>query len=231
MLDTSRFDLVRVLSVQSLFAEVDPSELYRLAQGSQLRRYARGEIIVRQSDACEALHIVLTGQVKLYVVSRAGQEKVVELVAPGGSFCESLLFQQPACLATAQATSDTLLLSVQRATVLEEIQQSTGLALRMLGVLSRRLNGLMSELQAQSLKSGRERVADYLLRCAREQGAAQERAVVDLPASKATVASLLAITPEYFSRVLTEFVQEGLITVERRAITLLDKSRLETCEA
>jgi CRP-like cAMP-binding protein len=49
---------------------------------------------------------------------------------------------------------------------------------------------------------------------------------VQLPASKATIASRLSITPEYFSRVLHELEAAGLVTIDKRELRIPDPQRL-----
>lgn len=49
---------------------------------------------------------------------------------------------------------------------------------------------------------------------------------VSLPASKATIASRLSLTPEYFSRVLHELEAQGLLQIDKREIRILDVQRL-----
>jgi CRP-like cAMP-binding protein len=51
-------------------------------------------------------------------------------------------------------------------------------------------------------------------------------ATICLPASKATIASRLSLTPEYFSRVLHELESAQLITIDRREIQILDVQKL-----
>ena len=96
------------------------------------------------------------------------------------------------------------------------------LALRMLAGLSRRLHGLVGDVQAYALQSGVQRVIGYLLRDAGDDGAS----TVVLPVSKATLASRLSLTPEYFSRVLHELEGGRLIAVEGRRIQIGDVKRL-----
>jgi CRP-like cAMP-binding protein len=62
-------------------------------------------------------------------------------------------------------------------------------------------------------------------------GASGEVLTVSLPVSKATVASRLSLTPEYFSRVLRELEDAKLIEVDRRDIRILDAKRLATYQA
>lgn len=227
MLDTRRFDVPRYLSVLPLFSDLDPAETARVAEGCQLRRCERGDMVFRQGEPCDAFHVVVTGQVKLFGLSPTGQEKVIELIAPGHSFGEALMFLGKPYLVNAQALSDALLLVVSRAAVFDELQREPRFALRMLAGLSRRLHGLVHDVQAYALQNGVQRVIGYLLRDpeARE-GSSSAGLTVSLPVSKATVASRLSLTPEYFSRVLRELEAERLIEVDKRDIHILDMPRL-----
>ena len=49
---------------------------------------------------------------------------------------------------------------------------------------------------------------------------------ISLPVSKATIASRLSITPEYFSRVLHDLEEAGLIRRDKRDIHIPDTARL-----
>lgn len=225
VLDTRNFDIPRFISVLPLFSDLDATEVLRLSAGCQLRRFERGDMVFRVGEPCDSFHVVVVGQVKLFVLSPAGQEKVIELVAPGNSFAEALMFLGKPCMVNAQALADSLLLTVHRQTVLDELQRDARFALRMLAGLSRRLHGLVRDVQAYTLQSGVQRVIGYLLR---EQGGNEGGAIVtvSLPVSKATVASRLSLTPEYFSRVLRELEQAGLIEIDKRDIRVPDVGRL-----
>jgi CRP-like cAMP-binding protein len=226
-LDLRAFDLPRYLAVLPLFSDLDRPELERLAAGCQLRRLGRGDMVFRVGEPCESFHVTVTGQVKLFGISPAGQEKVIELIGPGNSFAEALMFMDKPYFINAQALTDTLLLSVGKAAVLAEIQGDSRFALRMLAGMSRRLHGLVRDVQAYALDSGVQRIIGYLLReQPDDEGAADRVLTVTLPVSKATVASRLSITPEYFSRVLHELEDAGLIVVDKREIRILDAQRL-----
>jgi CRP-like cAMP-binding protein len=243
-METRSFDIPRYLAVLPLFQEMSPEELQRLAEGCRLRRYSRGDTVFRVGEPCEELHVTVMGQVKLFAISPAGQEKVIELVGPGNTFAEALMFTGKPYIINAQALSDTLVLSVGKAAVLAEIERDSRFALRMLAGISRRLHGLVHDVQAYSLHSGMQRVIGYLLRALPEEAEdaaafsladagvtpaaqAQRRDLrVSLPVSKATIASRLSLTPEYFSRVLHELEAAGLIVIDKREIRIPDPKRL-----
>ena len=79
-----------------------------------------------------------------------------------------------------------------------------------------------------TLHSGMQRVIGYLLRDqAVEDCATGEVVTVSLPVSKATIASRLSLTPEYFSRVLHELEAAGLVRIDKRDVHILDVQRLD----
>ena len=226
-LDPKFFAMPRFLAGSPLFSGLSPDELERIAQSCQIKSHAKGDMIFRLGEACDAFHIVVSGQVKLFVVSPAGQEKVIEIISPGQSFAEALVFLNKPYILSAQALADTLLVDVSKRGVFSEIEQDPHFALHMLAGVSRRLHSLVQDVEAYALQSGMQRLIGYLLRDV-EIGApqGQNTLTVSLPASKATIASRLSLTPEYFSRVLHELEAQQLITIDRREIRILYVEKL-----
>lgn len=228
MLDTRTFDLTRFLARQPLFQDIGDEALSRLAPACQISRLERGAMVFHVGDPCEHFFVTVMGQVKLFVIAPNGNEKVIELIGPGQSFAEALMFLGKPCLVNAQTLADSTLLAVPRQAVLNELEADAKFAMRMLAGLSRRLHGLVGDVQAYALQSGIQRVIGYLLRDAAVDG---EPLTVSLPVSKATLASRLSLTPEYFSRVLRELEEARLIEVDKRDIRILDAQRLAGYQA
>ena len=220
-------EMQRYLSVVPLFSDLSSDDRARLAKGCQLKRFNRGDMVFRPGDVCDAFHVVIVGQVKLFVTSAAGQEKVIEIIGPGHSFAEAVMFLEMPYILNVQSLADTLLMRVSKQAVFDEIEQDPHFSLRMLAGISRRLHGLVQDVQGYALQSGAQRLIGYLLRDVEDIDANQSEAVtVSLPVSKATVASRLSLTPEYFSRVLHELEAAQLIAIDKREIRILDVKRL-----
>ena len=215
------------LATLPLFKELAPAEIDRIAAGTAVLNVPRGEMIFNRGDPCEGFYLVVYGQVKLAFLSAEGSEKVVEIIAPGYSFGEALMFMEKPYILMAQALADSMLLHVSKSVVFAEIERDPVFSRKMLAGLSRRLHGLISDLEAYSFQSGAERVVGYLLRQDAHESGETARYVVTLPTSKAIVASRLNLTPEHFSRILHDLVQAGLIAVEGRDMTILDPERLK----
>lgn len=219
-LDTRAF-----LTNLPLFRELDAEELDRVAQATRQVRAARGEILFKRGDACVGCHALVFGQVKLAFVSPEGGEKVIDLIGPGDTFGEALMFMEQPYIVTAEVLADSLLLHISKEAIFEELGRDVRFARKMLAGLSRRLHQLVRDVEAYSLRSGAQRVVGYLLReCPQSADADGYR--VTLPATKGTIASRLNLTPEHFSRILHELASSGLIEVDGRDIVIRDATAL-----
>jgi CRP-like cAMP-binding protein len=137
--------------------------------------------------------------VKLSFVTPQGSEKVIEIVGPGFSFGEALMFMERPYIVMAQTLADSLLLHVSKQAVFDGLEHDAGFAKKMLAGLSRRLHGLIIDVESYSLQSGTQRVIGYLLRQDEAQAGAAAPYTVSLPTSKAIVASRWNLTPEHFA--------------------------------
>ena len=209
-----------------IFSEMSREELDRVAAATLPLQVPKGQSIFQCGDPCTGFHVVVYGQVKLGFTSAQGVEKVVEIVRPGQSFGEALMFLDEPYIVFAQALSDSLLLHVAKHAVFEELARDVGFARRMLSGLSRRLHGLVRDVEAYSLRSGQERVIGYLLADAADVAGSGKPVEVHLTPGKSVIASRLNMTPEHFSRILHDLAARGLIELNGRTVRIPDLERL-----
>lgn len=208
----------------AIFSEMSASELDRIAAATVSLYFDKGQSIVQCGDACTGFHVVVYGQVKLSFTSPQGVEKVVEIIRPGQSFGEALMFLDSPYIVFAQALADSMLLHVAKHAVLSELGPNS-FGRRMIAGLARRLHGLVRDVEAYTLRSGHERVIGYLL-AELPEGVVSGPAEVRLTPGKSVLASRLNMTPEHFSRILHELAASGLIDVNGRSIRVPDVARL-----
>ena len=208
-----------------LFRDLSAGEVDRIAASTSQVRLPTGSILFRKGDSCAGFHVVVYGQIKLAFGASDGSEKVVEILGPGQSFGEAVMFLDKPNVVFAETLTDSLLLHVGKAVILQELEHSPDFARRMLGGLAHRLHRIVGDLEGYSLKSGTQRVIGYLLRDV-AGGQTGRTAEVMLPATKSVIASRLSITREHFSRILHELSDCGLIKVSGRNIRFLDLERL-----
>lgn len=216
-----------LLGSLAVLLEAPREALARLGASSSMIELARGEWLFRAGERCAGLHAVARGSVKLAFFSSAGAEKVLEIVRPGQSFGEWLLFLDQPCLVSARALSSSTLLHVPLRALEAELAREPRLALGLLGGLSRRLQALLEDAGSNALRSGAERLVDYLLRAVASLPPGDGTPEIALP-RKGALASRLDMTPEHFSRTLHKLAALELIEVAGRQVRVPDAERLRT---
>jgi len=209
-----------------LFRELDGCELEAIGTATDERRVPAGTVLFRRDDPCDGFYVIVVGRVKLALLAPAGAEKVVEILGPGQSFGEPVMFLGKSHMLHAEALADSLLLFIRNSAILGAIERNPELARRMLDEMSQRLYRLVGDIEAYTLKSATERVTGYLLTLLPDGAGPGRPADVVLAASKSVLASRLNITREHFSRILHELSQAGLIRVSGRSIRILDPAGL-----
>jgi CRP-like cAMP-binding protein len=127
----------------------------------------------------------------------------------------------------AQTLTDTLIMTVSKQAVFNELERDPRFSMHMLSGISHWLHRLLLDVEGYSLHSGMQRLIGYLLRDVELESDEDFGIVtVSFPVSKAIIASRLSLTPEYFSRVLHQLESENLIEIDKREVRILDVRRL-----
>ena len=213
-----------LLSRVALFSSLNPEEIGRIARGTREINAGKGDILFHKGDLPTGFHLIASGQVKLGFTSSQGTEKVIDIMGPGQTFGEAVMFMDKPYPVFAQALTESRLLHVAKQTILAELERDPRFARKMIASLSVRLHHLITDVESYTLHSGRQRIIGYLLR---DNPEPETRTLtVTLPTSKGTIASRLNLTQEHFSRILHELSEAGLIVVEGRRIAIPDVEKL-----
>jgi CRP/FNR family transcriptional regulator, dissimilatory nitrate respiration regulator len=218
-------DLLAALRAHFLFAGLEPEQFAQLAGSAALVELAAEQILFQRGEPARQFFIVVSGEVKLALQSRAGDEKVVERLGPGHSFAEALMFVDgPRYPLAAIALEPSRVLAIDAAEFVAMLRASPDTCLRLLADLSRRLHARIREIEELTLESATHRLARHLLELA-PTGAAGPLTVT-LDESRQLLASRLAIKPETLSRILRSLADAGAIRIDGRQIELTDPVRL-----
>ncbi len=215
----------RILSHLPLFQSATPVQLATLASHVTQHRLDKGALLFQRGDAATGFFIVVYGQIKLFMLSPQGQEKVVEIIHPSQSLGEAVMFLGKPYPVSAEALQDALLLRLERSAVDALLDTDPGFARRMLAGLSLKLHSLLKDVDTYSQRSSTQRVIGYFLQQCEEAPDA-EPVALDLPVAKQVIASRLNLTPESLSRSLAELSRAGLIEVQGRTIVIASLQRL-----
>ncbi|MBI5329603.1 MAG: Crp/Fnr family transcriptional regulator [Betaproteobacteria bacterium] len=224
MIQETRHSIVEILSRQPLFSVLSDAELQPIAAETREFRARKNEMVFLKGDMPVGMHVVVMGQVKLFIPSSSGAEKVVHMCGPGSTFGEAVVFLDKAYPVSAQATQDSIVLLVSKTVLYESMEANTVLCRKMLASLSMRLHTLLEDMETCTMRTSAQRVICFLNQLAPADAHAPFE--IALPTSKQTIASQLSLAPETFSRVLGHLTEAGLIEVRGRSILVMDATKL-----
>jgi CRP/FNR family cyclic AMP-dependent transcriptional regulator len=130
-------------------------------------RYHALDTIFSQGDPCETVLYVLSGSVKLVVLSRGGKEAVIGVIEAGDFFGEGALAGQQRRLATAIAMVGSRIRAVPKQQMVSLLHEQRGMADRFIAHMLARTNRLEEDLIDQLFNASEKRLARTLLLLAR----------------------------------------------------------------
>ncbi len=217
-------DIASFIANVPLFKGLPGAQIEKIARVAQTRAYRRGESVFSDGDLADGFYIPMRGRVKIFKLSADGREQVLHIMGFQEPFGEVPVFAGGRFPAHAQAIEEGLLLFLPASAFIGLIRDDPSLAMNMLALLSQRLRQFAGLVEQLSLKEAPGRLASYLIYLSdREKGAS----AVQLDISKALLANVLGTMPETVSRVLSKMAADGLIKVDGRRITILNRKRLE----
>ena len=209
-----------------LFATLNDDQLQQVMNMSQKVTLSDGDMLFEAGTAAERFFLVLKGQIKLYRLSLDGNEKVIELSKPGHTFAEALMFMDhPSYPVSSTAVGNVELLGFDNQAFLALLRNSVDTCFRLMGDMTMRLHHLIKEIDDLSLQTATGRVAGFL--CSKLMASDEVTLAFDLDVPKGVLASRLSVKPETFSRILHNFIDEGLITVSGSHIEVLNPDGLK----
>ena len=184
------------------------------------RQAERGEFILLESEAADALYFVISGVVKVFKTSAEGKEQILQLLRPGDSFNDVPIFDGGPNPASAQAMGPVVLYSIKKSDISSMMGNHPQVALNVAQVLSQKLRNLISLVEDLSFKHVTARLAKILLEYAGDGSAPRQRL------TQQEMAAIAGTAREIIGRSLKELEGEGMIRLDHHRIVITDKEAL-----
>jgi len=221
-----------VLRQHHLLGELNDEQLDKIKKTLRVINLSDGEHLFEQGQHADRFYQVLSGQIKLYLISMEGSERVIEVMQEGQTFAEAVIFMEERCYpVNSESIGKTELLAFDSDTFLNILAESKDACFRLLSDMSKRLHHRLNEIDYLTLQNATFRLIHYLLKQIPADHEDDDRVEIKLTTSKSIVASRLSIQPETFSRILKKLGKRELISVKGKVITLLDVEALRNFDS
>jgi CRP/FNR family cyclic AMP-dependent transcriptional regulator len=210
-----------------LLAGLSDGELEAVSRCLRRRVFGRGVFIFHKDSPGQALYMIESGQVRLFVISDAGQQISTNLLGPGEVFGEMAALDGRPRASGAVTLEPTVTLTWQREDLLRSLEASPCLARSLMEVLTTRLRYATRSIEHLAFLDVNSRVAARLLDLADRSGLQGEGIEIELALTQGELATWVAASRESVNKVLAALRARGLIALEGSRITILDRRRLE----
>lgn len=204
-----------------LFRDCRQETFDALLRAAYLQRFPRGVVLIQENEPADFLYVVVEGLVEMFA-SHAGRETTVEFIDPMGTFILAAVLKDQVYLQSARTLERSRVLLIPAESVRDAMRQDDAFMSAVVSELATCYRILVKELKDQKLRTGLERLANWLLRTNRLQGG---RGIVEIGVEKRILASRLGMTPENLSRGFASLCSYG-VEVAGAVVTLHDVEEL-----
>ena len=210
-----------------LFEHLTAEECRRLEANSRARSFPRRSVIYFPDEPGESVLLLTRGRVKIKALTPDGREMIFAFIEPGELFGELAVLDPAPRSEHAEAVEDSYLLAIPREELLGLMGRRSDIALSVTKMIGLRLRRIETRLKNVLFRTIRERTVATLMELLGSHGrVAGDRWEIGLRLSHEEFANLIGATRETITLTLGQLQKEGLIEVNRRRITVLDRTRL-----
>jgi CRP-like cAMP-binding protein len=195
-----------------------------------LCRFTKNEMLFAQGDEAKSAYKILSGAVRLLLVTGDGRRQIIGFRLPGDVLaldCEGV------CTMTAEAVGSVTAVRCSRARIDRSIAERPQVREQLSRMLWQEVRDLQRHLVVLGCQTAMERVASFLAQLARRSGA-RDGSAVEIHVSRKDIADYLGLTLETVSRTLSELRRRGVIDFPKSREVLiksLDRLRELTADA
>lgn len=218
-------EIIKALRQCVLLQSLETDDFDQLVANCHAKQLVENTILFEQGGPLTDIYLLISGSIKLQRLAPNGDQKVFEIIRPGQTFAEAVLFSGGAKYPVSAVTVlPSVVVAIHAAFFLKLLQSSNALCLNLAARLSLRLHWMVNEVDRLTLHNATFRLICYLLSHISEDE--NDRSVVNLFVPKHVIASRLSVTPETLSRSLKELSSQGLINLEGSRIDLVNIEKL-----
>jgi len=203
-----------------LFFGLSGPELTILAQHATIRTYPKNTIVINEGDEANALYVVISGQVKVFLSNEEGREIIVNMQGPCEHFGELALLDSTPRSASVMTTEKTKLAVVSKPDFQGMLAAHPGIALSLIRDLTRRVRVLSENVKSLALLDVYGRVAKTLLGMASDRDGTL---IVEKRLTQQDIANRVGASREMVARIMKDLTTGGYISVANKHIVINEK--------
>lgn len=202
-----------------LFSQLSSEQIRELAMLTSVHYVKKSAYFVREGQSIQHLFLLHKGRIKLFRHSASGKTITVGVIRDGEPLLLSTLFTQKPCWATAQAITDSTVLSIEKKKIIPFIERNPSVAIVMVGILSGQVARAYERLRDMVAETAEHRIYKTLRMLL-------ERFGPTLSFTAKEIADFSGTTTETTLRVFSRIKKQNIIQTSRGKIIILNPVKL-----
>jgi len=199
-----------------LFAGLPDKDLEILANHAVAKTYKKNTIIINQGDETRSLHVILEGDVKVYIDDDQGKEVTLSTMGVGDSFGELALLSDSPRAASVVTTSPSKIALISKQDFMTCLSSNPSISSRVIEILIDQIQTLTEEVSSLALLDVYGRIARIINNNAQEENGK----LVTMPLTHQEIANMVGSSREMVSKILKDLRIGGYISTTGKAITI-----------
>lgn len=201
-------------------------ELISMSNCKTASSIKKGEALFLEGDNVNGVYCIKEGVCKMTKLSANGKDQIVKLTQKGELLGQrSLISDEPANL-SAIAVEDMQVCFIPKSEILNFFNTNNNFSMSLMKSICGDLKDADDTLVNLAQKNVKERLAQTLLYFEENFGVSNDNSL-KLQLSREEIASIIGTATESCIRLLSEFKKLGLIELQGKKITILDKAKLK----
>lgn len=198
-----------------------------LCDAGYLRTYTDGEVVFHEDEACNDIQLVLSGHIEMSWTGFPDVWAVSTYIPPGEVINIVSVVDGKKSMHHQRARGTTQLFHIPGQALLAQLQHDAQLALSILELICARSRKLHLRLGKSTVLTLRSRLADHLLSLTHQLGETNaDGTSLNIRVSQEDLAALLSAARSSVNKELRWMVEQGIIRIGYRSITVLDPAAL-----
>ena len=194
-----------------MFADLDKKFHKELQDNIHIKKFTKDSIVFYEGDESDYLHILMEGSVRLYKTSPKGTQVQIKRIQAPSLIAEYACFENEAFPVTCEFLKDGAM-GLLHFDIVYKYLENQEFSLGLIRSLTKKVLVLSSLVHKETILSSEAKVADLML----------ESSSIFARLRNNEIAAILNLTPETFSRVMTKFKKESIISMENSELKILN---------
>ncbi len=210
----------QTLKAVPFFTRLSDRELDVVRAVATEKNYPKNAVVLTEGEMGDSLFMIQSGKVKVFIGDEDGREIILKILGPGDFFGEMSMIDKQPRSASVTTLEPALFLVLSHSAFERCVEQAPRIGNMVMQVLAQRVREADRKIGTLALMDVYGRVASTLLELSVYSNG---KLMVGEKLSQQDLANMVGASREMVNRILKDLSDRGFISIESKAITIINR--------